>query len=504
LAAWVREAVAEKTFGAHRVVEEIGSGALSTVHKAVQEPLGRTVAIKALKSTISPSSPFAAQLEREARVLGELSHPNIILLHDFVKTDTEMYLVLEYVDGWSLAEILEKRTSRGRKFSPELAAALGAQIARALSHAHERAVVHRDVKPSNVLITRRGEVKVVDFGIAQRERLPSADILLGATHEQGDRASRGAIGDNAAFGTPAYMSPEQILGEFVDARSDLFSLGVVLYQLLSGSRPFDRGSGAGPAGREPTRFRRDPPPPLRERAPEVPRALSVVVMRLLEKLPEDRYARADDVATLLEDFVRAKTRDSMAAVVARSLTELGLARGDRASVRPREPPAQREATSLRGVFGFALLGAVFIAGATLIQRGSGDEDDRASAMGKPLELVPPNAGGLRVVATPWAEVWVDGQRVDTTPFARPIPLPAGTHYVTLSHPNAPSERRVVQVTGGETALIEVAMRVEPAIAERTGLPGASGPSSRNASVPGAPDRDARAPGKEARKKGNEE
>src|SRR5262249_49104121 len=109
------------SFGPYRVLEELGSGALSTVYKAVQEPLGRVVAVKALKETIAPSSPFAAQLEREARVLGQLSHPSVVLLFDFVKTESQMYLVLEHIDGWSLATLLGKRA----RFSPEFTAAIG-------------------------------------------------------------------------------------------------------------------------------------------------------------------------------------------------------------------------------------------------------------------------------------------------------------------------------------------------------------------------------------------
>ncbi|MEO6420457.1 MAG: serine/threonine-protein kinase, partial [Polyangiaceae bacterium] len=201
-------------FGNYVVTEELGSGGIALVYKAAQQPLNRPIAIKALKPTIGPESPFAAQLEREARLLGDLSHPNIVLLHDFVKTSDQMYLVLEFVDGFSLSELLAKRT----RLAPEAVAQIGAEIARGLAHAHERGIVHRDVKPANVLLSRRGEVKLVDFGIAQRDRLPTADEPLGPEGR----------GENMAFGTPAYMSPEQILGEFVDARSDIFSLGVVL------------------------------------------------------------------------------------------------------------------------------------------------------------------------------------------------------------------------------------------------------------------------------------
>src|SRR5580658_7337399 len=142
----------EPSFAECRILEEIGSGSISTVYKAVEQRLGRTVAIKALKSTIATSSPFAAHLEREARMLGELCHPNIAQLFHFEKSADQMYLVLEHVDGCSLSRLLAKKP----KLPPVVAAAIGAQVARGLCHAHERGIVHRDVKPPNVLLSWRG------------------------------------------------------------------------------------------------------------------------------------------------------------------------------------------------------------------------------------------------------------------------------------------------------------------------------------------------------------
>ena len=460
------------TFGAYRVTSLLGSGALSTVYKAVQEPLGRTVAVKALKPSIAASSPFAAQLEREARVLGELCHPNIVLLHDFVKDEKGMYLVVEHVDGWSLADVLAKRPRLG----PELVAAIGCQIARALGHAHERGIVHRDVKPANVLVSRRGEVKIVDFGIAQRDRLPSADILLSAadaastdSRVEGRADSRDS---NAAFGTPAYMSPEQILGETVDARSDLFSLGVLFYQLLSGVRPFDSGEARDKRAAS-QRIRRDPPTPLRTRAPDVPRAVERVVMRLLEKLPDDRYRSAEEVVLRLEDYVRSRTREGMAAVVARGLSELGLI----ASRRGPSPAAllgvsEPRAGSRLTVLALAGVGLFFVLAGAAIQWQTWGVQDFANAGAAPLALIPPHPGAIRVLATPWAEIAVDGQHVDVTPFARPIPVSAGTHYVTFTHPSARPEKRVVEVKAGATVLIDVTMNLgedEGAIPKEAGL-----------------------------------
>jgi serine/threonine-protein kinase len=453
--------VTARTFGSYRVLEELGSGSLSTVYRAVQEPVGRVVAIKALKSTIAPTSPFAAQLEREARILAQLQHENVIALFDFVKTPQQMYLVLEHVDGFSLASILGRRA----RFSAEFAAAMGLAMAHGLAHAHARGVVHRDVKPGNVLVSKHGEVKLVDFGIAQRERLPSADEPLVRTpRSEAD----------AAFGTPAYMRPEQILGETVDARSDVFSLGVVLYQLLAGVRPFDR-EGEGDKRAAAQRIRRDPARPLRDRAPEVPRPLERIVMRCLEKLPADRFDDADDVVEGLDAFLRSRGSPKPASLVVRTLALAGLVEGDAATERRLvERTRDRRKGTVRALVGLAALGLAFTTGGAMLQWSARGARAAAQAGNKPLELLPAAAGALRVVATPWAEVHVDGQRVDVTPMARAIPLAAGPHYVTLTHPNAPSDKRIVTITSGETTTLDVTMNLG-ASADRDG--GAEGAPS---------------------------
>jgi eukaryotic-like serine/threonine-protein kinase len=435
----------EPSFAECRILEEIGSGSISTVYKAVEQRLGRTVAIKALKSTIATSSPFAAHLEREARMLGELCHPNIAQLFHFEKSADQMYLVLEHVDGCSLSRLLAKKP----KLPPVVAAAIGAQVARGLCHAHERGIVHRDVKPPNVLLSWRGDVKLVDFGIAQRERMPSLDEPI-------ERAD-----ESAAFGTPAYMSPEQILGEFVDARSDLFSLGVVLYQMLAGVRPFDTDE---TKDRRATalRIRRDPPRPLRAREPDVPRALEYLVMRLLEKLPADRYASASTVADALDEFEHTTVSLAPRQVVVQALIDAGLA-------KPKAPAATAFAATATArprrvagaVAGFGMLSALLAFGGAAIQHGGRDrEGSRERVAGSAF-----GQGYLRVAATPWADVAVDGAHVEETPFARSIPFTPGRHYVTLTHPDAPAEQRVVEIADGETVTIEVSMSVRDAGAD---------------------------------------
>ncbi len=470
--------MSELRFGAYRIVEPLGSGALSTIYKAVQEPLGRIVALKALKTQIAPTSSFGEQLDRESKILRDLAHPNVVLLLDAARSASgRPYLVLEYVDGPPLAKLLAKK----RSLSVEAALAIAIGIGQGLGHVHERGVVHRDVKPSNVLISTTGVVKLIDFGIAQRARTASVSDALGAEGiTPSGRIAPETMKD--AFGTPAYMSPEQILGDFVDARSDLFSLGVVLYQMLCGSRPFEaptkepqdppqavRPSGGtrkddGRSSRPPgpgaaQRIRRDAPASLRDRAPDVPRAVERIVMRLLEKSPDERYASADHLLEKLQRELRAITRADPTSLVRSALVDAGFATGE------RRPGGAAEGGGLRflarmGVrkvlAGQAVVLLAFAIGAVAIESASSARDGR-SAGDKPLELVPENAGGLRVIATPWANVRVDGRDVDTTPFARAIPLPAGRHFVRLTHPDAPPIDREIDVVANETVTLDVTM-----------------------------------------------
>ncbi len=426
----------------YRVLEELGSGSLSSVYKAVQEPLGRLVALKVLKATISPGSPLAARFDREARVLAGLSHPNIGLLYAFGRTETRMYLALEFVDGFSLATLLKKRPT----MEPDCVVAIGVAVARGLAHAHDRGIVHRDIKPANLLVGKRGEVKIFDFGIAQRAHTGAED--------QGISPAR--VDDLAAIGAPAYMSPEQILGEGVDGRSDVFSLGVVLYQLLCGARPFERGDETDRITMA-HRIRRDPPIPLHRRAPDVPAALERLVMRAIEKAPADRFATPHMLAERLEDRTDARTALSGEKLVLRALSTAGLVPPEPAAVAAESPKRRERASVRRATVGLAVLGAAAMAGGGVLQATAHREGLQAGA--RPLELAPAAPGFLRVLATPWAEVWVDGQRVDVTPFARGIPLSSGTHYVTLVHPSAPVEKRTIALVSGETRTVDVVMAV---------------------------------------------
>jgi serine/threonine-protein kinase len=441
----------ETTFGGYRVTDTLGAGAISTIYKAVHEPTGRVVALKALKNEIAPTSSFGEQLDREAKILADLTHPNVVLLLESGRlVSGRPWLALEIVDGPTLSALLAKKT----KLAVPHALAIACGVCAALEHVHERGVIHRDVKPSNVLLARSGIVKVVDFGIAQRARTASLSDALGTEGiTPSGRMAPEVMKD--AFGTPAYMSPEQILGDFVDARSDLFSLGVVLYQMLCGARPFEGGEKDKKSAAQ--RIRRDTTPPLRDRAAHVPRQVERIVMRLIEKAPSERYPNASAARERLESALRAITRDDPASLVRAALADAGFAK-----VEPRrDAPTATEIAAAprmrRAIAGYAAIALAFAGGVLAIEGTSWSSRDGKARSG--LELAPENAGGLRVVATPWADVKVDGQHVETTPFARAIPLAPGRHWVTLSHPDAPDEEREVHIASGETVTVDVTMNL---------------------------------------------
>jgi eukaryotic-like serine/threonine-protein kinase len=425
------------SFDGCEVAEKVAAGPIVEVYRATQVPLGRKVTIKALAPSVVPSSPFALALEREARLLGQLSHPNIIGLYDFVRKGDRLWLVLEAIDGWSLVELLD----RAKRFSHPAAAGIARLLAQGLAHAHARGIVHRDVRPANVMLSKAGGVKLTDFSVASDERLPTAPELL-----------------DGSGGQPslAYASPEQVLGEPPDPRSDLFSLGALLYELIAGMTPFGPADDPGAT----LRIRNEPPPPLGRYAPDLAPTLERVVQRCLQKMPAHRYQSAEELGVAL-DAALADMGVSPRDAVLEALSGLGLA------VKPSSPVItvrvpRRAGPSLTNVAA-VLLGFSFLLGAgggaiELWARRSGSANGEAGPSGR-LELVPATPGYLRVVAQPWAQVIVDGETFDTTPFARAIPLSPGTHYVRLEHPQAPTERRTIELSAGETILLDVSMKI---------------------------------------------
>ncbi len=422
------------TFDGCESLRKLSSGPVCDLYQAVQAPLGRTVLVKALGHNILPSSPFASTLEREARLLSGLDHPGIVKVHDFVKRGDRMWLVLEHVDGVTLDELLAK----AKRLDAAAAIAIGLRLTEALGHAHEHSVVHRDLAPKNVLISKRGEVKLLNFALAVDERMPTAPELLDG--------STGYLG-------PVYMSPEQILGEPADPRSDLFSVGVILYELISGTRPFE-----GPNDRSTSlRIRQNPPPPLTQGGVKVSGGVERLIARCLEKLPSDRIGTADELAAELRHALAQLWDGPPETVILEALANVGLVQAKAAPQKRAIREVHRTALSSIAL-GLLLIGLGAVASGIALRRvfGPAEASRRAAA---PLSSPGAEAAELRVVAHPWAHVFVDGQQRETTPFARPLKLSPGTHYIRLEHPNAPAERRTLSMTAGEGVLLEVDMKV---------------------------------------------
>ena len=272
----------------YRVIEVRGEGGMATVYQADDLLLGRRVALKVLREPYAHDAAFLARFRQEAQAAAGFSHPNIVGIHDVVETNEIPTLILEEVDGPNLAEAL-------RAFGPPpllLAVAIGRQLSDALAEAHRRGFIHRDVKPENILFTRPLDSSGW-AGLAWRDDEPLVKLTdFGIVRALGE-ASVSVAGQT--MGTAHYLSPEQAQGQPATERSDLYALGVVLYELLSGRRPF--------TGETPLAVLRQhvdaPPPPLREAAPYVPLTLERVVMRALAKRPEDRFASASEIGQAL-------------------------------------------------------------------------------------------------------------------------------------------------------------------------------------------------------------
>ena len=269
-----------QVLGHCRVQAKIGEGGMGVVYRAYDEVLQRDVAVKVVKKDPQLDSSASQNLLKEARASSSLAHPNICTIHDVGETEGELYIVMELVEGKSLYEM-----SRDSGLPPELVIRYGVQIASALVRAHDRGIVHRDLKTANIVVASDGLVKVLDFGLAKR---------VGESLFEGPTRTLETIEDGSALsGTLAYMSPEVLRGEGSDYRSDLWALGVVLYEAASGRQPFEGRTGFELSAA----IMRELPKPL---GPPVPPGLWAIIQRCLSKEPMQRYQRAGEVLAALE------------------------------------------------------------------------------------------------------------------------------------------------------------------------------------------------------------
>jgi eukaryotic-like serine/threonine-protein kinase len=383
--------------GRYRLESKLGSGGMSTVYLANDEVLDRPVAVKLLHREISEEADQLERFRREARSAARLSHPNLVGVIDAGEDDGRPYIVFEYIDG----RTLKRRIQEDGPLPVDEAVAYAIEIGRGLTAAHARKLVHRDVKPQNVLIDPDGRAKVTDFGIAR------------------SLESKGLTATGRVLGTTDYVSPEQAMGEDVDERSDVYSLGVVLYEMLTGDVPFQAETQVGVA----MKHVNEPMPDVQAERPEVSAVVASVVDRATTKDPRDRYASVAEMVRDLEQTLEVEA------------ARRGGTSGEATSVLDSVPKTRRRLGGRRrpwigivmGVIGIALIAAAVIFGGEHLNLGAnnstgGGTSEIKLSSGAASEFDPPPGDGqetgterLAVDTNPTGTAWTS-EHYDTSDF----------------------------------------------------------------------------------------
>jgi len=386
----VRDELLGQVIGKYRIEAFIGGGGQAKVYKAYHPALDTYVAIKVLPPYFAAEEGFVERFRQEARVIARLRHPNIITVYDFGEEQGLTYIVMDYIAGGTLASRL------GRPLPLDTTLNIVEQIGRALDYAHNQGVVHRDVKPSNVLMAREDWVLLSDFGIAR-------------VMETTVRLTRTGVG----IGTPEYMSPEQGQGLPVDSRSDLYSLGILLYEMLTGQVPFKAETPFGTVLQHVS----TPPPPPRVHNPNIPEAVEAVIVKALAKQPEERYQSANEMLQALHE-ARLEGETVLGKPIAATETIVPVQREP--TPVPTAPPVARPRLALP--FNPALLllpvvALVLIVGGILLTRGP-----------HPAAEATPTVGELAVIVS------------TSTPAPTPIPtlVPTSTPVSTRAPTQSPT------------------------------------------------------------------
>jgi eukaryotic-like serine/threonine-protein kinase len=453
---------------------EIGKGSVGIVYLFRDPLIGRKVAIKVLNPQLQANQRqlFENQFIQEARAAGRLNHPNIVTVYDADKTGDLLFIVMEYLEGKELLEMLNE----GHQFSYKQIADMVARIANALDYAHENGVIHRDIKPANIFISGTSTPKVLDFGIASASRqLADLDATLG--HDP--------LSERRLLGTPNYMSPEQTKSEELDARTDIFSLGVVLYQLLCGQMPFKANDVPGLLHA----IAHDAAIPPHEIRADVPLRLARIAAKALAKKPSERYQRAADMARDLNRFLEKERTERIIAKIQNpdqskaDLTQLATPN------KPGNAPkmsalAQRKAMQMLGL-GLALILIVWLFVIVSSQKPPIAPDAQKTVVASPALASPesqptsvlPNpvpaeeatslkaneheetpvivakhvskpkpapilakveapvlkTGSVSIAVSPWGEVFIDGQSKGVAPPLNRVSLSVGNHRIEIKN-----------------------------------------------------------------------
>jgi len=378
-------------YGRYQITKELGRGSMGVVFQAHDPHIGREIALKVLRPDRVSSEDFVQRFLKEARAIGRMSHPNIVTVYDVGEDQDTVYIAMEFLEGLPLNAYCREKT-----LSIEEIADIGIQVANSLDYAHTRGIVHRDIKPQNIMISPSGMVKITDFGIAHIED-PDA------SHQ----TQAGEI-----LGTPNYMSPEQVMGKKVDGRSDLYSLGVILYEITSGSRPF-KGDNLAAIFHAITSENPARPDELKAGlTPEISR----IIMKCLQKTPAERFQNGKELADALKAFLMTQKPDLSGA-------------------KPAKKKSFGIAIAATLIVIVLALGAVYF-----------------TTAGKKAARVP--TGTLTMESIPGgAQVFIDGGFKGKTPLK--LDLPFGGHEVRLSMPDYYEWEAQVQIEKQEEQPLKI-------------------------------------------------
>ncbi len=463
----------------YEIVREISRGPINTVYLAIQKALDRPVFLKVLNVHVNDQADLIERFRREAKICARLKHANIVQIFDFGDTDDLFFISMEYIEGKSLVEIVREN----HPLPPEIIFFITREIASGLAYAHRFGVIHRDIKPANIMVENDGSIKITDFGLATRADLPTVTAQY------------------SAVGTPAYMSPEQALGEELSVKTDLFSLGVTLYELCTGRSPFEGRNVAESIGK----VLNYTPPSLHKVRNDIPLWFSHLVAKLMAKKAEQR---PDSVGELLENshLRRAAVTQEQFARFLQAPQHYAITR---TAEEPEEKPKRMNKNLtkrlvlllvLMGLSAWAFLnlwpalrvttGQPYAPGIadTLsekkdttsgptrnvkfkdqpkVKKGRSAEKMKKPSVAKaqsPKTIVSPSMvdgksiakeGQLLVVCNPWARIYVDGKYMDTTPLTAPLHLPEGEHLIKLANPNFSTEERTVHIRAGKNDTLKV-------------------------------------------------
>ena len=413
-----------KTIGSYEVERELGQGGMGVVYLARQPALERPVVIKTLRRGLAEDASIEERFRREAQAAARIHHQNVVAVYDCFAWRGERFIVQEYVAGEDLASVLQIV----RRLDPRIAGLAALELARGLEEVHTQDVVHRDLKPGNILLSRGGDAKIADFGISLEPRNTTLTQV------------------GLAVGTPVYMSPEQHMGERADQRSDLFSFGVLLFEMLTGELPFpesdDEKVQVLVRRMEAGRYVRP-----RKLAPETPRALERLIRACLRPKAKKRLQSATALRGALESLLGHPSPAECRAEIAAWLWERKVFQPDE-----NETEFARRAPVVKGRSG-PLRWAAAVAACAAVLVGIGAIRFGVLPTDLPPPGMAPKVARLRFEAAPRTEVRIDGGVPFRTPRPAPVEIAPGVHTVVFRHPELGRAEHRIEVAAGEERVV---------------------------------------------------